>query len=239
MKPILVFFWKPEDLLGFGEKNKRDPEVAACNRMNKDLWKRWIITELAKEFECVRVNLREADPKLRRKHKVARAPVVAIYDFRLKPVYFTASPKVKFTAFAKVMNRARIKVEKAVKALAGSEEESELAKRARIRSKEIDQRDHYDAGLTFLQKRKWGEAETEFKKGCDIDLDGHWRDKCETGLAEIEAGKIFVHAEKLIKAKRYTEARNALQRILVEFKEAKYFGSLATEKMQKLAAKMK
>jgi hypothetical protein len=239
MKPILVYFHKPIDLAGFDSAARKEPEAGACEKMDGDLWKRWIITELSKEFVCIRVNLRGADPKLIRNHRVARAPVVAIFDFNLKPIYFSPSPKLKHSALAKVMGRARDKVEKQVHNLARTEEDTEIVKRAVIRSRVIDQRELYSAGLRDLEKKEWTRAGEKFENGSRIPQDSEWREKCVTGLKEIQAGKLFAKAEKLIKAKKYRMALNILQRILVEFREAKYFGSLAKEKIEKVSKKLK
>jgi predicted transcriptional regulator len=239
MMPILVFFAKSADEQEFGKKGGKDPESAACADMDKDLWKRWVLAELAKDFVCVRVDVAKADAGLLRKHSVARAPVVVIYDFRLKPLYFASSPRLGHTVLSKAMKRTRMLVEKTVRKLAGSEDESKTVKRARARVQVLDQRDCYDEGLKHLEKRDWARANEAFKRGVEIDRESAWQDKCSVGLAEIEAGKIFVQAEKLIKQKRYQEALVLLQKIMVNYKEAAYFGALAKEKADYAAKKLK
>jgi tetratricopeptide (TPR) repeat protein len=239
MKPILVFYCKSRDINDFGKKTRKDAEVEATVGLDENLWKRWIITELAKAFVCIRVDVRKADVSILRKHHVARAPVIEILDFRLKPIHFSPDARQRVNAVAKVMGQARSRVEKEVRKLAAGEEDSPLAVRARTRARVIEQRDLHDRGLTALEKRRWKEAEKQFQKALAIEQECAWKKKCEKGLLEIEAGKIFVNAEKRIKAKRYAEARDLLAKILADYKEATFFRSLAKEKLGYVESKMK
>jgi tetratricopeptide (TPR) repeat protein len=212
MKPILVFYCKSRDINDFGKKTRKDAEVEATVGLDENLWKRWIITELAKAFVCIRVDVRKADVSILRKHHVARAPVIEILDFRLKPIHFSPDARQRVNAVAKVMGQARSRVEKEVRKLAAGE---------------------------ALEKRRWKEAEKQFQKALAIEQECAWKKKCEKGLLEIEAGKIFVNAEKRIKAKRYAEARDLLAKILADYKEATFFRSLAKEKLGYVESKMK
>jgi hypothetical protein len=238
MKPILVWFNKPKDLLAFGKKSVKDPEVEACDTMSKDLWKRWVITELSKEYVCVRVNIRKADRKLLRSHRVARAPVVEILDFKLKSIYFSSSPRLKHGALGKVMDRCRKKVETAVKKLAKKDEDTPLVQRAKERALVIEQRECYDKGVVALGKRNWDKAADNFNKGIAIEQDSHWKHKCKTGLLEIKAGKLFVEAERLYKMRQFKACKDKLDQIVCDLKEAKYFGALAKELLTKVNKKV-
>lgn len=232
MKPILVYFCKPKDLLAFGAKARKDPQVDACEEMDKDLWARWVITELAKEFVCVKVNVRKADSKLLRKHRVARAPVVSIFDFNLKQVYFTPSPRLRYSALSKVMNNARIRVEAEVKKLAASDEDTPLVHRAKARAQVIEQRELYDEGLTALEKKDWACAEEAFNKAIAIEQESDWKKQCKVGLVEVSAGKAVDEAERFIDRKRFKEAKDILEKVLKEYKEAKYFTAIAKERLE-------
>jgi hypothetical protein len=238
MKPILVWFNKPKDLLAFGRKSIKDPEVEACDAMSKDLWKRWVITELSKEFVCVRVNTRKADKKLLRSHRVSRAPVVEILDFKLKSIYFSSSPRLKYGALSKVMNRCRKKVETAVKKLAKSDEDTPIVERAKLRAQVIEQRECYDKGVVALGKRNWNKAADNFNKGIAIEQDSEWKKKCKTGLLEIKAGKLFMEAERLYKLRRFKTCKDKLDQIVCDYKEAKYFSALAKELLKKVNKKV-
>lgn len=238
MKPILVYFNKPKDLLAFGNKAAKDPEVDACEEFDKDLWKRWVVTELSKEYVCVRVNTRKADSKLMRSHRVARAPVVMILDFNLKPIYFSPSPRLRYTTLSKVMDRSRERVEAEVKKLAKSNEESDLVKRAKVRAQVIEQRETYDKGLEALEKQDWRNAEAAFNKGIELEQDSDWKAKCKTGLIEIKAGQALEEVDKLVKYRRYKEAKEALVKILADYKEAKYFAAIAKEQLEHVTKKL-
>ena len=220
MKPILVWYNKPKDLLAFGKKKRKDPEVEACDAMANDLWKRWIITELAKEYICVRVNTRKSDKSLLRGHRVARAPVVEILDFNLKAIYFSSSPRLKHNSLAKVMDRCRKKVEDAVVKLAKSDEDSPLVERAKKRAQVIETRECNDKGLA-------------------IEEDSHWKHKCKNGLLEIKAGKLYVEAERLYKMRQFKPCKSKLDTIVSEYKEAKFFAAMAKEMLTKVSKKVR
>ena len=239
MKPILVWYNKPKDLLAFGKKKRKDPEVEACDAMANDLWKRWIITELAKEYICVRVNTRKSDKSLLRGHRVARAPVVEILDFNLKAIYFSSSPRLKHNSLAKVMDRCRKKVEDAVVKLAKSDEDSPLVERAKKRAQVIETRECYDKGVQALGKRDWNKAADNFNKGLAIEEDSHWKHKCKNGLLEIKAGKLYVEAERLYKMRQFKPCKSKLDTIVSEYKEAKFFAAMAKEMLTKVSKKVR
>lgn len=238
MKPIMVFFAKPKDLLAFGNKAQKDPEVDACESMDQDLWKRISITERSKEFVCVRVNVRKADPRLLAKYRVARAPVVSIFDYNLKEMHFSANPKITWNAFGKVMETIQNKIEGDVKKLAASKTEDALVLAAKKRAQVIEQRELYDAGLELLDKKKWDEAEAKFNKANEIAQDSEWKKQAQVGLVEIKAGKMLEEAEKLYTQRRFKECKDTCEKILKECKEAKYFGALVQELKAKVDKKL-
>jgi tetratricopeptide (TPR) repeat protein len=222
MKPILIYFNKPKDLLAFGSNAQKDPEVDACNELDEDLWKRFAITERAKEFTCVRVNLRKADPKLLRNHRVARAPAVMILDFYTKQIFFSASPKLNYSTLGKWMDRAQKSVEMEVKKLAKSDEDSPLVQRAKKRALELDQRETYEKGIEEYNRERYDKAEELFNKAIAIEADSEWKKKSQTGLLEIKAAKLFKEAEQFYKMKRYKECKEKLDEIAKECKGAQF-----------------
>jgi hypothetical protein len=237
MKPILIYFHKPED--PFAGDGKKDKESEACKGLHEDVWKMWIITELAREFVCVRVDKSKADAKLLRKHRVMRAPALKIVDFNLDQIFFTASPKVKYKSFAKSMDQARKKVEKAVKKLAGQDGTSPMVERAKARAQALEQRAIYDKGLTALQRRNWSGAAKEFNKGLAVETESEWKKACEVGLKEIEAGKLYVQAEMQERSKQYDACWETLKKIVNDYREAVYFGEMAKTLSTKIARKVK
>ena len=238
MKPVLIFFNKPKDLLAFGKKARKDPAVDACQAMDKDLWKRIAITERAKEFVCIRVNITKADKQLLKKHRVSRAPVVALFDFYLKQITLFSSPKLNYNLLGKWMDRAEKAVEKEVRKLAKSKEDTPLVQRAKKRAKVLDQRKFYEEGAKELDRQKWSRAEEKFNKAIELAEASEWLKKAKVGLIEIKAGKKFHEAEKLYKIRRFKECKKALETILRDYKEAKYFGALAKEKLKAVNKKM-
>jgi hypothetical protein len=241
MKPIMVYFCKSKDLLNFGKKARKDPEVEACKGLDEDLWTRWIITEMAKEFVCIKVNVRKADRKLLRKHRVARAPVVSIFSFSLRQLYFTASARLRHQTLAKKMDVLRKRVEKEVKKLAkaGGKESSALVEYAKARAAVLEQRDLYDEGLGFLEKKQWAKAEERFKKGIELGKDSEWKKKCQTGLLEIKAGKAYYEADRLYGKRRFKECKELCEKVVNNYKEAKFFAALAKELLKKVSKKVK
>lgn len=238
MKPILVFFAKPKDLLAFGNNAQKDPEVDACTEFDEDLWKRFAITERSKEFTCVRVNVRKADPKLLRQHRVARAPVVMILDFYSKQIFFSASPKMNYSTLGKWMDKAQDKVEAEVKKLAKSDEDSPLVQRAKKRALEIEQREIYDKALVEFEKKRWEKAEELFNNAIAIECDSDWKKKCQTGLIEIKAAKMFLEAEQLYKNKRFKECKEKLDEIAKECKGAQFYAADIKELLEKAVKKL-
>jgi tetratricopeptide (TPR) repeat protein len=238
MKPVLVFYCKPKDLLAFGNKAQKDPEVDACTAMDEDLWKRIAITERAKEFTCVRVNIRKADAKLLAKHRVSRGPVVAIMDFNMREIHFSPAPKVSWSAFGKVMDSCQARVEADVKALAKKTEDTAQIQAAKKRAQVIEQRETYKAGLQLLDKKKYEESEAKFKKVIEIGQDSEWKKEAEVGLVEIKAAKMLDEADKLYDMKKYKDCKDLCDKILKDCKEAKYHTALVQELKTKAAKKL-
>ncbi|MCU0723036.1 MAG: hypothetical protein MUC63_05390, partial [Planctomycetes bacterium] len=56
-----------------------------------------------------------------------------------------------------------------------------------------------------------------------------WKKEAETGLAEVQAGKLYAEAEKLWGARRFKECGELCGRILSECKESRHFGAMARE----------
>ncbi|MHC4778633.1 MAG: hypothetical protein ACYTFG_08685 [Planctomycetota bacterium] len=239
MKPILLYFWKSKDAFQAGKKPKKDAEVSACEKLQEEVWKQWVITELAKEYVCIRIDKRNADPKVLKNHRAMRAPTIKILDFNLKQIYFSGSPKLKYRSLASVMDKSRKKVESAVQKLADENGTSPLHEKAMARVQVIEQRNIYDKGLSFLAKRAWTKAAEQFTKGTAIEQDSEWKKACETGLKEIDAGKLYVKAERLFQMKRYKECKEILEEIRSDFREATYFATLAGEMYKKVARKVK
>jgi len=238
-KPILVFFSKPKDLLAFGNRNQKDPEVDACDGMDQDLWKRIAITERAKEFVCVRVNVRKADPRLLQKHRVGRAPVISIYDFNLKELYFSSSPKLAYATFGKIMETHQGRVENEVKKIALKTEDTPEIQLSKKRAQVIEQRELYKSGLDLLDKEKWDDAEKKFNKAIEIPQDSdNWKKQAQVGLVEIKAGKLYKEADTFYTQRRFKECKEVCDKILKECKEAKYYGALVQELKTKVDKKL-
>ena len=238
MKPIVIFFTKPKDLLAFGNKAKKDPEVEACEEMNEDLWKRFAITERSQEFICVRVNTRKADKKLLRHHRVSRSPVVAIIGFDLKQIFFSSSPKLSYSTLGKWMDRAQKKVEAEVKKLAQSDEDSPLVERAKKRALEIEQRELYEKGLEALNNKKYDSAEEFFQKAVAIEANSPHKAKSEEGFIEIKAAKMLEEAEQLYKQRRFKQCKEKVEELLRECKKSKFFLTHAKELLTKVVKKL-
>lgn len=238
-KPILVFFFKPKDLLAFGSKAEKDPEVDACDGMDQDVWKRLAITERSKEFVCIRVNVRKADPKLLGKHRVGRAPVVCIYDFNLKELHFSSNPKLAYGAFGKVMETFQMRVEGEVKKIALKTDDTPEIALAKKRAQVIEQRELYKAGLDLLDKKKWEEAEAKFNKAIEIPQEADdWKKQAQVGLIEVKAGKLYEEADKLYTQRRLKECKELCERILKECKESKFYTTLVQELKAKVDKKL-
>jgi TolA-binding protein len=238
LKPVLVFFCKPRDPLAFGDKAAKDPEVAACEALDNALWKRLAIAERSREFVCVRVSLAGADPALVRKHGVSRAPVVEILDLDLRQAHFSVSPSADAASFARTMDAALEKAEKEIRRLAKLEEDTPRVRKAKERAQEFTQRSLYQEGLKFLDKPDWARAEAKFRDALALPAATDWRERARVALVEAEAGRELQKAEALCKDKRYREAEQALERILSECKEAKYFGAKVSEKLDWVRKKM-
>lgn len=238
MKPIIVYFAKPKDLLAFGNNAQKDAEVDACNELDEDLWKRFAITERSKEFTCVRINTRKADPGLLRDHRVARAPVVMILDFYTKQIFFSSAPKLNYSTLGKWMDKAQDQVEAEVKKLAKSDEKSPLVERAKKRASEIEQREIYEKALVEFEAEKWEKAEELFNKAIAIALDSEWKKKAQNGLIEIKAGKMFKEAELLYKGKRFKECKEKLEALQKDCKGFTFYQQDVKDLLEKAVKKL-
>jgi tetratricopeptide (TPR) repeat protein len=221
MKPILVFFAKPRDAMDFNKKSK-DSQVNGTIHYEKEVFGRLAIAELTKEFICIKVNIKKADKRLLAKtYGVTRAPVVQILDFYGKQVYRLVSPKLSWRHMGKFMEKAIKKVEREVKRLAKSKEDTPIVQRAKVRANEIDMRDGYNKGLDYTYKRKWARAEKEFQAVLDNKAENQWKKKAENGMMELKAGKLFVEAERMEKKRRYSQAKELLDKV-VRINQSKY-----------------
>lgn len=238
MKPIVVFFAKPKDLLAFGNQAQKDAEVDACTELDEDLWKRYAITERSKEFVCVRVNTRKADPNLLREYRVARAPVVMILDFYSKQIFFSSAPKLNYQTLGKWMDKAQAQVEGEVKKLAKSDEDSPLVQRAKKRALEIDQRELYEKALAEFETEKWEKAEELFNKAIAVASESEWKKKAQNGLIEIKAGKMFKEAELLYKGKRFKECKEKLEQIGKDCKGYTFYQQDVKDLLEKAVKKL-
>ncbi|MCU0723563.1 MAG: hypothetical protein MUC63_08110 [Planctomycetes bacterium] len=238
LKPVLVFFCKPRDLLAFGDKSAKDPEVAACESLDGALWKRIRVSERSLGFVCVRVNAAKADPALLKRHGVARSPVVEILDLDGKQAHFSVSPSIPAVAFCKILDEILAKAEKEIRRLAKLEEDTPRVRRAKERAQEFAQRDLYRDGLKALDKSDWARAEKAFQDALALPAASDWKDKARVALVETEAGRGFQNAEALCKAKRYREAEAMLQKIVSECKESKFFAAQASEKLDWVRKKL-
>jgi tetratricopeptide (TPR) repeat protein len=238
MKPIVIYFAKPKDLLAFGNNAQKDAEVDACNELDEDLWKRFAITERAKEFTCVRINTRKADPGLLRGHRVARAPVVMILDFYSKQIFFSSAPKLNYSTLGKWMDKAQAQVEAEVKKLAKSDEKSPIVERAKKRALEIEQREIYEKALVEFETEKWEKAEELFNKAIAIAMDSEWKKKAQNGLVEIKAGKMFKEAELLYKGKRFKECKEKLEQIGKDCKGYTFYQQDVKDLLEKTVKKL-
>lgn len=237
MKPILIFFAKGRDVLNFGKKTK-DSEVETTAEFEKEIFGRLTITNLAKEFVNVKVDVRKADQKLLTKtYFIRRAPVVVILDLYGKVVYRLSSPKLTYRQLGKMMESAINRVEKEVGRLAKSSEESDLVKRAQARLAEIEMRDTLAKGLECVYDKKWDKGEKALKEVLDRKEENEYKKKAEAGMKELEAGKLFVEGETLYKKKQYKPSKEILDKVL-KIRESTYFKQLATELLKKVNKKL-
>jgi tetratricopeptide (TPR) repeat protein len=238
MKPILIFFAKSRDVLNFGKK-VRDREVEATTHYEKEIFRRYAITQLAKEFISIKVDTRKADRKLMaRSYYVRRAPVVVILDIYGKMMYRLTSPKMNYRQLAKVMESAIKKTEKEVARLARSKEASPIVERAKVRYAEIEMRDLVDKGMAYCYDERWDKAEEAFKDVLGRKEDNQYKKKAQDGMMEIKAGKLYVEGNYLYKKKRYQQAKDCLDKVLT-IKESKYFKQMATTLLKKVNKKLK
>jgi len=238
MKPILIFFAKSRDVLNFGKKT-RDREVEATTHYEKEIFRRYAITQLAKEFISIKVDTRKADRKLMAKsYYLRRAPMVVILDLYGKSLYRLSSPKMSYRQLAKVMESALKKVEKEVARLAKSKKDDPIVERAKVRFAEIEMRDLCDKGLSYCYDERWDKAEEAFKDVLGRKEDNQYKKKAKDGMMEIKAGKLYVEGHYLYKKKRYQQAKDCLDKVL-KIKESKYYKQMATALLKKVNKKLK
>lgn len=241
MKPILLFFAKSRDVLNFGKKIN-DPEVEATQYYEKEIFGRYAITQLAKEFINIKVDTRKIDRAgqifLYKTYRVRRAPMVAILDLHGKVLYRLASPKMSYRQLAKVMERAIQKVEREVKRLAQSRDDSPLVTRAKARWAEIEMRDLCDKAAELTFDRHWDLAEKTLKEVLDRKEDNEYKKAAQVGMKEIQAGKLFEKAEYYYKKKWYPKAKELLDKV-IKIRESRIYKQQATELLKKVNDKMK
>lgn len=237
MKPILMFFSKSRNVLEFSEKVK-DPQVEATVDFEKEIFGRMAITELAKEFINLKIDLRKADmPFLAKHYGVRNAPVIIILDFRSNVLYRLASSKLSFRQLAKCMETALKKVETEVKKLASSKEESPLVQRAKVRFAEIEMRDAYDKGMELACDMKFDQAEKKFKEALDRQEENKWKKAAQDGMVEVKAGRLFVDGELAYKNKQYQKSKELLDQV-IKLNESRFWKPQAIELLKKVNKKL-
>jgi hypothetical protein len=238
MKPVLIFFAKSRDVLSFGKKTK-DRQVEATTYFEKEIFRRLVVTNLAKNFVNIKVDVRKGDKKLLAKtYRLRRAPLIVILDLYSKQIYRLSSPKLSWRTLAKVMETAIGKVEKEVKRLATtSKEDTPLVKRAKTRYAEITMRDDVDKGLQLAYDKKWAQAEKTLKGVLDRKEENQYKKAAENGMKEIKAGKLYQEGYLAQKKKRYQQSKELLDQV-IKIRESKYFKQLATELLKKVNKKL-
>jgi predicted negative regulator of RcsB-dependent stress response len=238
MKPVLIFFAKSRDILSFGKKVK-DREVDATQHYEKEIFGRYAITQLAKEFICIKVDTRKADKRLLAKtYRARRAPVVVIVDLYGRTLYRLSNPKMSYRQLAKVMSSAIKRVEKEVGRLAKSSEESPLIDRAKTRWAEIEMRGLCDKAADYTFKRNWALAEKKYKEVLGHKEDNQYKKVAKIGLREVQAGKLFTEGEAFYKHKRYRQAKEVLDKV-IKIRESKIYKQMATDLLKKVNKKIK
>jgi tetratricopeptide (TPR) repeat protein len=237
MKPILMYFCKSQNVLEFSEKTK-DPEVLATVDFDKEIFARFAITELAKEFINIKVDLRKADMGfLAKTYGVRTAPVIIILDFNANVLYRLASAKLNFRQLGKCMETALKRVEGDVKKLAASKDESPIVARAKTRAAEIEMRDDFGKGMDFACDMKWDLAEKSFKKVIDRTEENKWKKSAQDGMIEVKAGKLFVEGEQAYKNKNYTKSKELLDQV-IKLNESRFWKPQAIELLKKVNKKL-
>ncbi len=237
MKPILIFFAKSRNVLEFSDKVK-DPEVEATVEFDKEIFGRAAVTQFAKEFICIKVDLRKADMGfLAKTYSVRTAPVIIILDFNNNVLYRLASNKLGFRQVAKCMETALKRVETDVKNLAGSKEDSPLVKRAQARFAEIEMRDDYDKGMALACDMKFDLAEKSFKEVLDRKEENKWKKAAQDGMVEVKAGRLFVDGEAAYKNKQYPKAKELLDQV-IKLNESQFWKPQAIELLKKVNKKL-
>jgi len=78
--PVMIYFYWPETKEDEKASSKDKKQLHYCKKMEEKLFSDSTFAEVANEFFCVKVNLKELHKDLSKKYKVKYAPYVLIFD---------------------------------------------------------------------------------------------------------------------------------------------------------------
>jgi len=186
-KPNLLYFYWP---------NAEDAAGQACRDLDTKLWVDGKVATLAQDFVTIRVNGKTCPKQVLRLFGVAKYPTIVLQASNEKICSRVTSKCVSPKVFAKTMQAVLKTNDKIVKLLAAQDAKltASLEKATRL-----------------LTKGNLSGAEKAFraiiKKYPNSDQAG----SAHSGVSEVVCRRNLASGEKLLKAKKYYEARSKLQ----------------------------
>jgi hypothetical protein len=230
-RPLFLFFYTTEPKVEDGKKNFE--AVKACETVRGEFRIR-ALANILREFRCVRLNVKKADPKVLEKYGVHEAPTCVALDLEGNVVSFL----VGAFGWGDVdldLQDCLESAEGAVRKLATGDEKDPKTAVAKMRMARILIREKYAKGEKLFQRARWEKATEVFKEILSEGPEGFFFTKrAETMLAEIEAAKLYFQAIADLRAEKKAEAKEKLERIVTEMKKAPWFRRFARVTLGKI-----
>ncbi len=222
---------------------KKDYEaLKACSAMEEEFTVR-ALSNILREFTCIRIDVSKADAKALETYGVREAPTCIVLDLEGHMTsLFTGA--VGFGVIDLDLQDCLLAAEKEIRNLAkdkkeepkGEKAEKEDPKvvRARAVLAEIEVRETYARGEQLFQRAQWDKAAETFQEAARLGGKGNfYAERLPVMLAEIKAARLYFEAIEDLRTENRAAAREKLERIVFEIKEAVCFIQFAKAALAK------
>jgi tetratricopeptide (TPR) repeat protein len=231
LRPLFLFFYATEPAVVDGKKDFE--AVKACETVRGEFKVR-ALANLLREFRCIRLDVKNADPKVLETYGVHETPTCLALDLEGNTVSFLTGA-FGWGDVDMDLQDCLEDAEAVVRKLAAGDAKEPRTATAKKRLTRILIREKYAKGEKLFQRARWEKATETFKAILSEGPEGYFFTKrSETMLAEIEAARLYFKAIEDLRAENKEAAREKLEQIVYEMKKAPWFRRFAQVTLGKM-----
>ncbi|MHC4777070.1 MAG: hypothetical protein ACYTFG_00685 [Planctomycetota bacterium] len=231
MRPVFLFFHATEPEMVDGKKDFT--KVKACEEAAAQ-FKIRALANCLREFACIRIDVSKARPQLMKILGVHEAPTCMALDLDSETACFVTGA-FEWGDIELDLVDCIEETERKIRTLAGGDEKSPETAAAGKRLAAIEIREAYERVEKLFQRAQWDKAKTGLRKLAKTGaLENFFVKRVPVMLAEIDAAALYFEAVEDLKAERTGDAKEKLERIVYELKEAPWFRRFARATLGKL-----